>query len=1145
MRYTLNRAIVMVVVVSMAALSLIGVQVASQRAASAAGALVTVPNGITTADLSSAGVTPTSLAQQLAGAGVTVSNVTYSGANAQAGRIHVTDPAVVSFNDGVIMSSGNVADIVGPNKSDSTTGDMAGPGDADLNALITSSQTVFPATFDASVLKFDFVPTASQVYFTYTFGSDEYLEWVNLFNDVFGFFVNGVNCATVAGGASVSIDTINSSVNPGLFRDNAFSSPVANPINIESDGLSVEMICSAPVNAGKVNHMKLAIADTSDQILDSVVMIKANSLSTVAPESCNNGVDDNSDGKVDMSDPKCQTTTTPAPPKAKGIGSAGNFPPFTGNEGSPILLDASALGWAPTPDAVSTTWDVTGINGTVGTCTVDPSGAVAIEPDGSIAQVMAVCPKDGEYVAHVWGWDSEGNSPFDYDVDFFVHNAPPAVSIDSPWYGDSYNVGDTVNLSASILDPGINDSVTCSLDWGDGTHVSGLFDNSTGNCTGSHVYGGGGQQVLTVTATDNAHASAASAVVLDVQGPSNLAAPTVSKDPSSVTLAAGSTASFSVLGVGVPAPSVQWQMLPVGGSWTNIAGATKSSYSVSATKLLANVQYRAVFTNSSGTVATAPAALNLVAVTKFVPNSGGVGTSITLTGTNLGGVTGVKFAGTSAPFTVISATQVLTSVPAGATKGSIVVSTTGGDVTTNTFTVATKDAAPTITAFTPGIVRPGSSAIITLTGTNLAGATSVTLGSTTLGFTVLAVNTLSVNLPATGVATDLLSVTTAGGSVSSASAFQIAAAPTQVTAGLSHSCARLSDSTARCWGLNANGQLGDGTTTNRTSPTPVSGLTGVSSVAAGAGFSCAVLNAGPSGTVKCWGLNSSGQLGDGTLTQRTSPVAVTGLSGVISVTAGDAFACALRSDASVRCWGANASGQLGNGAITASSTPVLVGSLSGVSAIDAGGATACARLSTGALRCWGQNTNGQVGNGSSSTTAVSTPVPVTGIDGAAAKASSVSVGTGFACAGMLSGAVRCWGLNSKGQLGDGTLVQRTSPVTVLTGVGVALGDVSTVSAGASHVCAIVGSGETALVRCWGLNSSGQLGIGTLVSASYAATTSVAVHASAIACGGSHTVTLAPSAAMGHLAIAWGLNSSGQLGDGTTTKHTAPVALPGL
>lgn len=85
------------------------------------------------------------------------------------------------------MSSGNIADVVGPNQSDGITGDMGGPADADLNNLIANTQTINPVTFDAASLEFDFVPAASTVYFTYTFGSDEYLEWVNLFNDVFAF----------------------------------------------------------------------------------------------------------------------------------------------------------------------------------------------------------------------------------------------------------------------------------------------------------------------------------------------------------------------------------------------------------------------------------------------------------------------------------------------------------------------------------------------------------------------------------------------------------------------------------------------------------------------------------------------------------------------------------------------------------------------------------------------------------------------------------------------------------------------------------------------------------------------------------------------------------------------------------------------
>ena len=480
------------------------------------GAAATVGNGLTTTDLAAVGATPAGLASTLVGPGVSVSNVTYTGAPAQAGTIHLVDPAVVSFNDGVIMSSGNIADIIGPNKSDGTTGDMAGGADADLTALIAGTKTVNPTTFDAASLEFDFVPTANQVYFTYTFGSDEYLEWVNLFNDVFAFYVNGQNCATTTAGDPVSIDTINDTVNPALFRDNSFSNPPANPINIESDGLSVEMICSAPVNAGQTNHMKLAIADTSDQILDSVVMIKAHSLSTVAPESCNDGVDNDDDLKVDMEDSSCTASTTPPPAGSGsgGVGSGGSAPAFTGNEGTPIKLDASVLGWQATPDTLTTSWTVHGINGTVGDCTIDPAGPQPVGPGGAIAVVDATCPTDGEYVARVDGTDAEGSSSFDKDVDFFVHNAPPAVSIDAPVIGDQASVGDLVTVSATVVDPGVDDGVSCEISWGDGTTDPGDLSGST--CSGSHAYGTPGTKLLSVTATDVAGTSAAAASLLEV-----------------------------------------------------------------------------------------------------------------------------------------------------------------------------------------------------------------------------------------------------------------------------------------------------------------------------------------------------------------------------------------------------------------------------------------------------------------------------------------------------------------------------------------------------------------------------------------------------------------------------------------------------
>jgi hypothetical protein len=482
--------------------------------AAGGGAAATVADGITTTDLSAVGLSPTALAGALVGPGVTVSNVTYSGASAQAGTIHVADPAVVSFNDGIILSSGDIADVVGPNKSDGITGDMAGPDDADLNALIADTQTVNPVTFDAASLEFDFVPTASQVYFTYTFGSDEYLEWVNLFNDVFAFFVNGQNCATVPNGDPVSIDTINDSVNADHFRDNAYWSPPANPINIESDGLSVEMICSAPVNAGQTNHMKLAIADTSDQILDSVVILKAGSLSITPPESCNDGVDnEDDDDVVDMEDPECLASTTPPPVGSSGVGSDNSAPPFTGNEGTPILLDASALGWEATEHTVSTSWTVDGINGTTGSCTISPAGKLPLNPDGSVQVVTALCPHEGEYVARVDGWDIEGGSDWDTDVDFFVHNAPPAVSIEDPAPGTEVAVGEEIDVSASIGDFG-GDPATCELNWGDGATEPGTL--ADGDCTGTHTYTEAGTRLISVTATDDAGDSSADATIVEV-----------------------------------------------------------------------------------------------------------------------------------------------------------------------------------------------------------------------------------------------------------------------------------------------------------------------------------------------------------------------------------------------------------------------------------------------------------------------------------------------------------------------------------------------------------------------------------------------------------------------------------------------------
>lgn len=233
------------------------------------------------------GTTAQQMAQSLVGGGVTISNVAYTGTNNAAGAFTDTGPgSVVGFNDGIVMGSGSVQTtatakgVEGPNQFDSNTTVNGSPGDPDLNTL--SGKT----TFDAAVLQFDFVPQFSTVQFTYVFSSDEYNEFANTnFNDTFGFLINGQNCALVPGtNTPVGVNTINggnplgtNAQNASLFRNNDLNDG-GGSINTEMDGLTVPLNCNASVNAGVTNHLKLAIADASDDVLDSNVFIQAGSL---------------------------------------------------------------------------------------------------------------------------------------------------------------------------------------------------------------------------------------------------------------------------------------------------------------------------------------------------------------------------------------------------------------------------------------------------------------------------------------------------------------------------------------------------------------------------------------------------------------------------------------------------------------------------------------------------------------------------------------------------------------------------------------------------------------------------------------------------------------------------------------------------
>ena len=227
---------------------------------------------------------PGLLAAQLVGTGVTISNVTYTGSPVAAGTFH-TESSIVGFTDGIILSTGSVRSVIGPNCSSAITTASGYPGDTDLSNLIGQN-----ATFDAAVLEFDFVPTNPTIRFQYVFASDEYEEYVFQFNDVFGFFVNGQNVALIPQTSTpVSINNVNNGstqvfgippVNPQFYVNNDIQVFTTPPIDTEMDGLTVVLAATAKVNPGVSNHIKLAIADALDDVVDSNVFIKAGSLSS-------------------------------------------------------------------------------------------------------------------------------------------------------------------------------------------------------------------------------------------------------------------------------------------------------------------------------------------------------------------------------------------------------------------------------------------------------------------------------------------------------------------------------------------------------------------------------------------------------------------------------------------------------------------------------------------------------------------------------------------------------------------------------------------------------------------------------------------------------------------------------------------------
>ncbi|MBI2394114.1 MAG: RCC1 repeat-containing protein [Deltaproteobacteria bacterium] len=334
-----------------------------------------------------------------------------------------------------------------------------------------------------------------------------------------------------------------------------------------------------------------------------------------------------------------------------------------------------------------------------------------------------------------------------------------------------------------------------------------------------------------------------------------------------------------------------------------------------------------------------------------------------------------------------------------------------------------------------------------------------------------------------------------------------------LAAGDDHACMLGSDGTVSCWGRGSSGQLGNGGTSNKTSPTPVTGLSNAIGLAAGGSSTCALES---TGEVTCWGDDTYCQMGDGTCGgSRLSPSTIA-MRDAKTVAVGGRHACAVTSPGWVYCWGANEYGQalMGSGGGSFVRTASALG-IDDTIAIAAGGDHTCWLTAQGGVHCGGRNHHGQIGDGTTNDAVDSFAAP----DG---DATSIAAGNAFTCASHRDGTVSCWGANGSGQLGDGTTTERLSKVSVS-----GLSNVVMVVAGTAHACALKGDGT---VACWGRNLNGQLGDGSTTNRSSPVAVSSVSNVVALTAGSSFTCARKADGTR----TCWGGNVYGQLGNGTST-----------
>lgn len=327
-----------------------------------------------------------------------------------------------------------------------------------------------------------------------------------------------------------------------------------------------------------------------------------------------------------------------------------------------------------------------------------------------------------------------------------------------------------------------------------------------------------------------------------------------------------------------------------------------------------------------------------------------------------------------------------------------------------------------------------------------------------------------------------------------------------------------------CRGANNLGQLGDGTTQDRLSFVPVAGGYQFRTIEAGSGHACGITLAGQA---YCWGGNAEGQLGDGTTIERHVPTRVASGVRFGSISAGPSTTCALALDGRAFCWGSDISAEIATGTVTRQLTPAAVGGALRFHQFEQSGGLLCGVTMQNDGYCWGYNSLGNLGDGSF--TDRSSPVPVLG----GIKFAEIHPGGYVTCGRDLAGAVHCWGNNSFGGLGQGELQWRPAPAPVSSGLSF-----SELAAGGSHACGLTSAGAP---HCWGSNRGYQLGVGPMPPFSPLPLPSA---------GGLTLARLSPGEFGGcgltpaNAAYCWGINSLGEMGNGTLGPVTTPAAVGG-